>query len=222
MSTGLQLQKTHPAAALPVMVFLPGGAFVLASGDNYDPSRLAWTQDVLVVTVNYRLGAFGFLAHPALRRESVTGGSANFGLLDQQAALRWVQWNIAAFGGNPRKVTLFGESAGAWSACYQAVSSTARVLFQRVIFESGSCTDMRSLVSAREADQGGIAFSKKLECENVVDVLGCLRRIPTSSIARALAARCGVCSANSEKAQRSLWPNIPSKLMDRRVLLTQQ
>ncbi|RYG97867.1 MAG: carboxylesterase family protein, partial [Alphaproteobacteria bacterium] len=138
--------KTHPAATLPVLVFLPGGAFILGSGDNYDPSRLARTQGVLVVTVNYRLGAFGFLAHPALRRESVNGGSGNFGMLDQQAALRWVQRNIAAFGGDRHKVTLFGESAGAWSACYQAVSPTAEGLFQRVILQSGSCIDMQSLV----------------------------------------------------------------------------
>ncbi|WP_197435560.1 carboxylesterase/lipase family protein [Agrobacterium vitis] len=189
--------KTRPASPLPVMVFLPGGAFILGSGDNYDPSRLARTQDVLVVTVNYRLGAFGFLAHPALRRESVRGGSGNFGLLDQQAALRWVQRNIEAFGGNPRKVTLFGESAGAWSACYQAVSPTAKGLFQRLILESGSCTDTQSLVSAGEAEQGGIAFSSSLECENVADVPGCLRRLPTSHIARAPATRRGIAGPTS-------------------------
>jgi para-nitrobenzyl esterase len=189
--------KTHPAAALPVMVFLPGGAFILGSGDNYDPSRLARTQDVLVVTVNYRLGAFGFLAHPALRRESVSGGSGNFGLLDQQAALRWVRRNIAAFGGDPKKVTLFGESAGAWSACYQAVSPTAKGLFLRVILQSGSCTDRQSLASYGEAEQGGVAFSANLGCENVADVPGCLRRIPTSRIVRAPATRRGIAGPTS-------------------------
>ncbi|QDG94714.1 carboxylesterase family protein (plasmid) [Rhizobium sp. NIBRBAC000502774] len=189
--------KLRPASALPVMVFLPGGAFILGSGDNYDPSRLARTQDLLVVTVNYRLGAFGFLAHPALRRESVSGGSGNFGLLDQQAALRWVQRNIAAFGGDPQNVTLIGESAGAWSACYQTVSPTAKGLFQRVILQSGSCTDMQSLVSSGEAEQGGITFSSNLECVNVADVLGCLRRIPTSRIARAPATRRGIAGPTS-------------------------
>jgi para-nitrobenzyl esterase len=96
---------TPPAAALrpdqrwPTMVFIPGGAFVLGAGDNYDPSRLATFQGVIVITVNYRLGALGFLAHPALRAENPGGGSGNFGLMDQQAALRWVQDNIAAFDG---------------------------------------------------------------------------------------------------------------------------
>jgi para-nitrobenzyl esterase len=116
-----------PAAGVrwPVMTYLPGGAFVLGAGDNYDPSRLAIEQNVIVVTVNYRLGALGFLAHPALTAETPSGASGNAGLLDQQAALRWVRDNIASFGGDPGQVTLFGESAGAWSACYQLASPGA-------------------------------------------------------------------------------------------------
>ncbi|WP_320203830.1 carboxylesterase/lipase family protein [Agrobacterium rosae] len=189
--------KKRPAAPLPVMVFLPGGAFILGAGDNYDPSRLARTENILVVTANYRLGSFGFLAHPALRRESSGRGSGNFGLLDQQAALRWVQRNAKAFGGDPRNVTLFGESAGAWSACYQAISPSAKGLFKRVILESGSCTDMQSLVSADEAEKGGIAFSTNLNCTDVTDVLDCLRRLPTSRVARAPATRRGIAGSKS-------------------------
>ena len=123
---------------LPVMVWLHGGGFVVGSGawPQYDGERLA-RRGVVVVTLNYRLGPFGFFAHPALSRESDRRVSGNYGLLDQIAALRWVRENITAFGGNPANVTLFGQSAGARSTGYLMVSPLAQGLFHRAIMESG-------------------------------------------------------------------------------------
>jgi len=127
----------HPDAPLPVMVWIHGGAYMLGSGAMYDGAALA-RQGVVVVTINYRLGPLGFLAHPLLSKESPHGVSGNYGLLDQIAALQWVQRNIHAFGGNPECVTIFGESAGAGSVCHLLVSPLARGLFHRAIAESGS------------------------------------------------------------------------------------
>jgi para-nitrobenzyl esterase len=123
---------------LPVMVWLHGGGFSfgLATGPRVDGTNLA-RRGVVVVSLNYRLGALGFLAHPALSRESEHGVSGNYGLLDQVAALRWVRANIAAFGGNPENVTLFGTSGGASSQGFLLVSPLARGLFHRAITQSG-------------------------------------------------------------------------------------
>jgi para-nitrobenzyl esterase len=127
---------------LPVMVWIHGGGFTI--GDvtvpRYDGEMLA-SRGVVVVTFNYRLGPFGFLAHPTLSRESPQRVSGNYGLLDQMAALRWVRDNIAAFGGNPSNVTVFGQSAGASSgAGVLMVSPLARGLFHRVIAQSAGTT----------------------------------------------------------------------------------
>ncbi|RXZ35373.1 hypothetical protein EO081_07070 [Sphingomonas desiccabilis] len=146
-----------PIGGWPVMVFLHGGAFSIGAADNYDPSLLATEQEVVVVAPNYRMGAFGFLAHPELAAEQPDGGSGNFGLLDQQAALRWVRDNVAAFGGNPGEVTLFGESAGAWSTSYQMLSPGAAGLFHRAILQSGAAVDPLSVVAAAEAEADGRA-----------------------------------------------------------------
>jgi para-nitrobenzyl esterase len=122
---------------LPVMVWIHGGGFNFGSvtGPRVDGTNLA-RRGVVVVSLNYRLGALGFLAHPALSRESEHGVSGNYGLLDQIAALRWVRTNIAAFGGNPENVTLFGSSAGASSQSFLMVSPLARGLFHRAIAQS--------------------------------------------------------------------------------------
>ncbi len=182
----------RPTVGWPVMAFIPGGAFVVGTADNYDPSRLATSQGVVVVTLNYRLGALGFLAHPALRAESPAGGSGAFGLLDQQAALGWIADNIEAFGGDRANLTLFGESAGAWSTCYQMISPGAAGLFRRVILQSGACTDPRSEVRADEADRAGPAFADSLGCDDPATVLACLRRLPAARIARARPTRWGI------------------------------
>jgi para-nitrobenzyl esterase len=122
-----------PAA---VMVWLHGGSNVTGAGSEYHAARLA-SRGVIIVTTNYRLGALGFFAHPELTRESPHGASGNYGLLDQIGALRWVRRNIAAFGGDPSKVTVFGESAGAIDAGVLMASPLAVGLFQRVIVQSG-------------------------------------------------------------------------------------
>jgi len=128
-----------PSARLPVMVWIHGGAFLVGASSQsvYDGESLA-RRGVVVVSVNYRLGPFGFLAHPALSRQSPTSSSGNYGLLDQMAALRWVQRNVAVFGGDPARVTVFGESAGAVSVNLLLVSPAARGLFHRAILQSGT------------------------------------------------------------------------------------
>jgi para-nitrobenzyl esterase len=128
-----------PAERRPVLVYIHGGAYTGGSGDValYDGEALA-ARGVVVVTFNYRVGVFGFFAHPELTRESAHGASGNYGLLDQIAALRWVQRNIAAFGGDPGNVTLAGQSAGAGSVHLLTASPLARGLFQRAIAQSGA------------------------------------------------------------------------------------
>jgi para-nitrobenzyl esterase len=138
---------------LPVMVWIHGGALTAgaASVGAYDGDQLA-RKGVVVVTINYRLGVFGFFAHPELSKESDRAASSNYGLLDQIAALQWVQKNIAAFGGDPKRVTIFGESAGSWSTNLLAASPLARGLFHRVIGESGGQFEpMKTLAKAEEA-----------------------------------------------------------------------
>jgi para-nitrobenzyl esterase len=127
-----------PEEKLPVMVFIHGGAFVRGAGSLplYNGSALA-RKGVVVVTLNYRLGALGFLTHPELAKESPNNTSGNYGLLDQQAALRWVQNNIAAFGGDPAYVTVFGESAGAVSVISLLASPQSKGLYSQAIVESG-------------------------------------------------------------------------------------
>ena len=127
-----------PASPLPVMVWIHGGAFTTggAAAPFFDGTRFAH-RGVVLVSINYRLGALGFLAHRALSKEAGTP-SGNFGLEDQIAALHWVHENIARLGGDPRRVTIFGQSAGAGSVSMLAASPLARGLFHRVIAESGS------------------------------------------------------------------------------------
>ena len=132
---------------------------------------------VIVVTINYRLGALGFLADSALASHP-GGPSGNYGLMDQQAALRWVQRNIRGFGGDPRDVTLFGESAGGLSTLAQLVSPGAHGLFQRAIIESGTYDlTQQSLATAETA---GAAFAAKVGCAS--NTAACLRSLPVSTI----------------------------------------
>ena len=128
----------RPSAALPVMVWIHGGGFVNggSSPATYDGSSFA-KQGLVLVSFNYRLGRFGFFAHPALTAESPSGPLGNYGHMDQLAALHWVQDNIAAFGGDPGNVTIFGESAGGGSVLTLLTSPIAKGLFHKVIVESG-------------------------------------------------------------------------------------
>lgn len=142
----LYLNVWAPAEALksgqpprPVMVWIHGGAFLGGSGANpvYDGEALA-RKGVVVVTLNYRLGVFGFFAHPELSAESPEGLSGNYGLTDQMEALRWVRKNIAAFGGDPGNVTIFGESAGSWAVNLLVANHQAKGLFHKAIGQSGA------------------------------------------------------------------------------------
>ncbi len=130
----LYLNVTTPARArFPVMVWVHGGSNTTGSGSAYNAAKLAVDGDVVVVTINYRLGPLGWLAHPGLETGADRRYQAgNYGLLDQQAALRWVQRNARTFGGDPRNVTLFGESAAAADSCANLVSPSAAGLFHKV------------------------------------------------------------------------------------------
>jgi para-nitrobenzyl esterase len=175
-----------PAASpRPVMVWIHGGGFTAGQGAYTadDGATLALEQDVVVVAMNYRLGVFGFLAHPALSDEDPQHpGSGNYGLQDQMAALRWVRENIARFGGDPGNVTLFGQSAGAVSVCAQLVSPQAVGLFHRAIIMSGPCETPLSPLSG--ASELGLELSRELGC--AADDLACLRSRDTAQVANVL------------------------------------
>jgi para-nitrobenzyl esterase len=157
------------------MVWIHGGALVSGESNDYDPTQLV-EHGVTVVTINYRLGALGFLAHPALA--DAKGQSGDYGLMDQQAALRWVQRNIVSFGGDPRNVTIFGESAGGLSVLSQVASPQAKGLFEKAIAESGSYNlTQASLASAETA---GEAFATQAGCAS--QTAACLRSLPVSTI----------------------------------------
>ncbi|MFJ6197285.1 carboxylesterase/lipase family protein [Micromonospora sp. NPDC092111] len=143
--------------SLPVLVWLHGGHFFLGQGDTWGGRGLAAQGDVVVVTLNYRLGALGFLTHPDV------GGSGNFGLEDQQAALRWVRANVAAFGGDPRNVTLAGQSAGATSVCAHLAAPGSAGLFHRAILQSNSCST--PLRTREEATAGADALIAAVGCD---------------------------------------------------------
>jgi para-nitrobenzyl esterase len=145
---------------LPVMVWIHGGAFTRGSGSShsYNGEILA-RKGAVIVTINYRLGVFGFFAHPELTAESAHHASGNYALLDQIAALQWVQKNIAAFGGDPSRVTIFGESAGSWAVNALMASPLAKGLFQRAIGESGGTFSPMKTLAQAEKDGEKLAAS---------------------------------------------------------------
>ena len=167
-------------ARRPVMVWIHGGALIFGSGglDIYDGSALA-RRGMVVVTINYRLGALGFFAHPALEKER-PGGPANFGLLDQIAALQWVQKNIAAFGGDPAQVTVFGQSAGAQSVLALMASPLATGLFRGAIAESPYGVPSHTRAAASTT---GTAIASKVGLPGAGASMGALRSIPAERLA---------------------------------------
>ncbi len=180
-----------PSAPLPVMVWFHGGGNTSGStadqvplgvgGLFYNGRTLAETRDVLVVTANYRLNVFGFLTHPALTAEDAAYPySGNQALLDQRAALAWVRDNIAAFGGDPNNVTIFGESAGSFDVCYHVASPLSRGLFHRAISQSGGCTTRQSTVA--EGAQRTAALIDAAGCGGAADALACLRALPVATL----------------------------------------
>jgi para-nitrobenzyl esterase len=151
----------------PVMFWIHGGGFLFGSGGKpvYDGAELAKRGGVVVVTCNYRLGPFGFLAHPALTAESPQHTSGNYGLLDQIAALQWVQQNIGAFGGDPGCVTIFGQSAGGVSVCALMASPLAKGMFHRAIVHSGSAPG--NLHDRAAMESLGVEFAKRLGTDDL-------------------------------------------------------
>ncbi len=180
-----------PDAPLPVMVWLHGAGAGVGSGSDFDARRLATDGGVVVVTVNYRLGALGFFGHPGL------DGSGGFGLVDQQTALRWVRDNIRAFGGDPGNVTLFGESSGGMDTCAHLTSPTAAGLFDRAIVQSGSClmelpanamfpgvpaTSIWASPAEAGALGGMLAADVGCASDDPDAALGCLRALPPAEL----------------------------------------
>jgi len=164
---------------LPVFVGFHGGGSVNGAKTDWDPRELAEAGNI-VVTINYRLGALGYLALPELNAESKDGqSSGNFGDLDKVEALRWVKRNIAAFGGNPDRVTIAGQSAGARGVCFAVASPEAKGLFQGAIIESGR--DCPSISNA-EAVKSGETFVDAIGCKDEPDRLACLRSKTPSEI----------------------------------------
>ncbi|WP_182358697.1 carboxylesterase/lipase family protein [Tomitella gaofuii] len=176
-----------PGARLPVMVWWHGGGFTSGSGGEYDATRLAEQGDVIVVTVDYRLGVFGYFGLPGL------AGSGNFGLADQFASLEWVRRNAAAFGGDAGNVTVFGESAGGMSACAALASPRAEGLIDKAIISSGSCMldwpagtqfprspAQRPYVPVAQARADGLDLAGRLGCTE--DVLACMRALGVDAL----------------------------------------
>ena len=167
---------------LPVLVYFYGGGFIAGDGSEprYDGEALA-RRGVVAVTLNYRLGLFGFLAHPELSKESPHHASGNYGLLDQAAALRWVRENVAAFGGDPRRVTVAGESAGSASVSAQMASPLSRDLIAGAIGESGSVLSTMRAVPLAQAEADGTKFAAEVGAAS----LAALRALTTEQLMEA-------------------------------------
>ncbi len=179
----LNLNVWSPAGATaenprPVLVWIHGGGFLNGSADIYDARWLTTQGDIVVVTVNYRLGTLGFLAHPALSRGGDTG---NYGLADQQAALHWVHDNIADFGGDPAKVTIAGESAGAMSVCDHLVAPGSAGLFRAAILQSGPCQAQADRPTAQRIS---LDYGAKVGCADQDTAAQCLRALPADRLQR--------------------------------------
>ncbi|MDE3109911.1 MAG: carboxylesterase family protein, partial [Acidobacteriota bacterium] len=191
------------SARLPVMVWIYGGGFTIGttSMGSYDGENLA-KKGVVYVSIAYRLGPLGFLADPELTREQ-GGHSGNYGLLDQIAGLKWVKRNIAAFGGNPNKVTIFGESAGGISVSMLCASPLAKGLFEGAISESGGSFGPEQADHAagadvpalREAEANGEAFLKEVGVSSIDDA----RKLPAADIYKHMGPALG--------GRQHWWPN---------------
>ena len=174
---------TNPAAGkLPVMVWIHGGGFTGGAGSRYNGTQFA-KDGVVLVTINYRLGRFGFFAHPALAKTSPDGNLADFGLMDQIAAVKWVKANIAAFGGDPKNVTVFGESAGAMSVNYLLTSPLARGLFEKAISESGFARAVGRPLAAADGDAVAFAETAGVKGDGP-DAAAALRALPVAALTR--------------------------------------
>lgn len=167
-----------PFRALPVMVWIHGGGFIAGQGSAYDPTPLVIQGGVIVVTINHRLGALGLLAHPALDAEHHL--IANYALMDQQAALKWVHRNIAGFGGDPQNVTLFGESSGGIAIYTHLASPLSSGLFQKAVIESGA----PDYITLPVAEASGETLAEQVGCAAGTNqqIAACLREVPVATL----------------------------------------
>ena len=170
---------------LPVLVYFYGGGLMAgdASEPRYDGESMS-RRGIVSVTVNYRLTVFGFFSHPELTKESPHHASGNQGLLDEAAALQWVQQNIAAFGGDPKRVTIAGESAGSFSVSAQMASPLSKKLFNGAIGESGSLLGFTPLVSLSNGEKTGVQFTESLGAKSLAE----LRAMPARKVLQATAS----------------------------------
>jgi para-nitrobenzyl esterase len=216
----LDIHRPVGKGPFPVMVWIHGGAFVTGSASVYsDPTPLV-SRGVIVVAINYRLGALGFLAHPALR--DADGSSGDYGIMDQQAALRWVRDNIAAFGGDPKNVTIFGESAGGFSVMSHLASPGSAGLFHKAIIESGAYGVSAQMTQAELEARSRDALDHVLAeagpdapaaCRDGVQTAACLRALPLTIVqGRLMKAFNG--------AVPNIVPSIDGKVLPRSVKST--
>ena len=202
-------------AKRPVMVWIHGGGMTIGSGANsvYDGTNLV-KRGVVLVTINYRLGVLGFLAHPELSSESPDKVSGNYGIQDQIAALRWVQENIAAFGGDPGNVTIFGESAGAVSVGCLLTTPGSKGLFHRAILESGTPTAIVCPLEGKEGEEQGIDIARRFKAKSIAD----LRAIPAETLVTECPAAIGPTKDRKGKykfgpiVDGAVFPDAPMRL----------
>lgn len=170
-------ERQAGSAPLPVMLWLHGGSWMIGSGNDYPGDVLAAQGNVIVVTTNYRLGPFGYLALRGLADEDSHGSTGAYGALDQVAALQWVHDNISGFGGDPGNITLFGESAGGISICQLMASPLAKGLFQKAIIESGPCMTPAVTVAANERYGASFVSRPALGCGafDPAEIVACMR-----------------------------------------------
>jgi para-nitrobenzyl esterase len=215
LTVNVYTPMTTPAGGLPVFVWIHGGAYISGGSSQYDGQKLSERGPMVVVTLNYRLGAFGFLSHAALDATRGNEPSGNDGLRDQQLALKWVKNNIAAFGGDPSKVTVAGESAGAMSACIHLVSPPARELAQRFMFESGVCSGETLLKKKAEGDALGKMLGDEL-CAGQPDAIKCLRekQVPDFTEWHKSSSLFGAGFVPVYSMADPLLPDNPSKMID--------
>ncbi|MEO8083556.1 MAG: carboxylesterase family protein [Ardenticatenales bacterium] len=197
-----------PGTSLPVLLWIHGGGLIQGSAVDplYSGKGLASARNVVVVTINYRLGALGFLVHPAfVDQDAAAPGAGNYGLLDQIAALRWVQSNIAAFGGDPARTAIFGESAGGESVCALLASPLAKGLFSAAIMESGGCRETLHRLDGAgplsPATDQGVRFAAAAGCDGAADAAGvaaCMRAMTPERVLATLPGEIGILNANAE------------------------
>ena len=205
-------------------MWLHGGAWLIGAGSDYNPADLSSRNNVIVVTINYRLGPFGYLALPGFAAEDPYHSTGNYGFQDQQAALRWVKANIAGFGGDPDNVTLMGHSAGAFSVCDHLASPLSKGLFQKAIVESGPCSSVVAAITGLDMRTRSNRFAARpaLGCTGTAAAVGaCMRSKSTEEL---LEADAGADAAAADLLSKvTFFPSVDGRYLPttpRRAILT--